>query len=164
MGLFTRGGRYDFEDAAGIHRATKTVVRTIDVNAGDTSDSYQFDNTAANTTQQVITMTNLIPIWAEVLSCQVRCVETVTGSTAVAVSVGTSSGGSDLLVTANIDSANDALVTGKGVGPELSASDAARSVYFSATPAANWNTLSEGRWAFFMTYIDYSEAGQKEGV
>lgn len=134
----------------------KTICKTIDLDDDASTDDYQFDDDAANTTEQVITLTNLLPAYAELVSCQLRCFETVTGSAAMSIDVGTTSGGDEILAAANTDSANEINTTAAAGSPVLAATNAARSVYVNATPAANWNTLDAGRWIIFVTYIDYA--------
>jgi hypothetical protein len=135
-----------------------TIIKTIDCNSADTTgDDYQFDNSQANQTEQVITLTNILPAYAELVSVQLRCFETVTGSAQMSIDFGTSSGGAEVFAAANIDSANDITGTEAGASPELQATNAARSLYLNATPNANWNTpLVQGRWAIMLTIIDYA--------
>ncbi len=46
--------------------------------------------------------------------------------------------------------------TAAGTGPILAATNAARSLYFSVTPSANWADMaSAGRWAVMIRYDDY---------
>lgn len=140
-----------------VHLAVKTVIKTFDVNAADTSDDYQFDNTAGNASEQTIEIASIIPAYAEILSAQVRCFETVvsSGTDVMAIDVGTSDGGAEILATADTDTANDINATAAGDGPEVVATNAARSVWVNATPDEDWDTLTEGRWAVMVTYIDY---------
>ena len=143
--------------------AVKSIVKTIDVNDDASTDDYQFDDDAANTTEQVITLTNIVPAWAEVVSVQVRCLETVTGSQSMSIDVGTASGGDQVLAAASPDTANDLLATAAAESPELASAAAARSLYVNATPGGNWSTLDAGRWAIIITYIDYGAAYTQSG-
>ncbi len=70
----------------------KVVCKTIDLDDDASTDDYQFDDDAANTTEQVITLTNILPAYAELVSVQLRCFETVTGSASMSIDVGTTSG------------------------------------------------------------------------
>jgi hypothetical protein len=142
---------------AGTYLATKTIVKTIDLDDDASTDDYQFDDDAANAAEQVITLTNILPAYAELLSWQVRCFETVTGSASMQIDVGTSSGGAEL-GTGSPDTANDIIGSAAGAAPALVATNAARSLYVSGTPGANWNTLNAGRWSVMLTYIDYGAA------
>jgi len=136
---------------------TKTVAYTIDLDDDASTDDYQFDDDAANSDEQVITIANAIPAYAELVSVQLRCVETVTGSAAMSIDVGTSSGGDEILAVADTDTANDINATAAAGGPELAATNAARSVYVNANPTGvNWSTLDAGRWLLQITYLDYS--------
>ena len=143
--------------------AVKSIVKTIDVNDDASTDDYQFDDDAANTTEQVITLTNIVPAWAEVVSVQVRCLETVTGSQSMSIDVGTASGGDQVLAAASPDTANDLLATAAAESPELASAAAARSLYVNATPGGNWSTLDAGRWAIIITYIHYGAAYTQSG-
>ncbi len=135
--------------------ATKTVYKTIDVDDDASTDDYQFDDDAENTTEQVITLTNILPAYAELVGWQIRCFETVTGSASMQIDFGTTSSGTEL-GTGSPDTANDILGTEAAASPVLAATNAARSLYISATPGANWNTLDAGRWSLMITYVDYS--------
>ena len=143
-------------DASGdVMYMVKTVVKTIDLDDDASTDDFQFDDDAENQNEQTIDCGAIIPAYAEILSCQLRCFETVTGDGTMGIDVGTSSGGNEILSSANTDSANDINATGAGDGPEVVATNAARNVYVNATPGANWNTLDAGRWAIMVSYIDY---------
>lgn len=120
---------------------------TIDVDDDASSDNYQFDDDAANQTEQVITISNAIPAYSSLIECQLVCLETVTGSTAMSIDVGTSSGGGEILSAANTDSDGDLNTPAAGTSPSVAASTSAQSIYVNATPGANWNTLDAGRWA-----------------
>ena len=139
-----------------VYIATKTVIKTFDIDPAG-SDDYQFDNTVGNVTEQTIEIASIVPAYAEIVSAQVRCFETVvsSGVDVMAIDVGTSDGGAEILATADTDTANDINATAATVGPEVVATNAARSVWVNATPDANWDTISAGRWSVMVTYIDY---------
>jgi hypothetical protein len=135
--------------------APKTIIKTIDVDNDASTDDYQFNDDAADAAEQVITLTDILPGYAELTGFQIRCLETVTGSTKMGVKFGTTSGGEEIMALSNIHSTNDVGGTSAGRGPILAATNAVRSLYISATPGANWNTLDAGRWAVMITYVDY---------
>ena len=142
--------------------AQVTVIKSISSNDDASADDYQFDDDAANANEQVITLTNILPAYAELVSWQVRCFETVTGSASMQIDLGTSSGGAEL-GTGSPDTANDIIGTAAGAAPVLAATNAARSLYFSGTPGVNWDTpLNAGRWALMLTYIDYGQIYTQE--
>lgn len=164
MGLCTTA---DYSLAAGnstaitvddMFSAVKTVVKTIDLDDDASTDDYQFDDDAANTTEQVITLTNILPAYAELTGWQIRCFEGTTGATTATVQWGTSSGGTELANEATAcDDTSEIIGTAAGAGPILAATNAARSLYFSVTPSANWSDMaSTGRWAVMITYVDYA--------
>ncbi len=133
----------------------KTVCKTIDLDDDASTDDFQFDDDQVNQTEQPVDLGAIIPAYAEIVSCQVRCFETVTGSASMSIDIGTASGGAEILTAANTDSANDINATGAGDGPEVVATNAARNVWINATPGANWSTLDAGRWIVMVTYLDY---------
>lgn len=137
--------------------AVKTAIKTFSVIATGSLDDFQFDNTADNTDEQTIEIAGIVPAYAEILSVQLRCFESVAGGAGVMVTdVGTSDGGDEVLATGNIDQANEIAVTAAGDGPEIGSTAAARSIWFNVAPAVdNWNTKTAGRWAVIVTYIDY---------
>ncbi len=137
--------------------ATKTVIKTFSVISTGSLDDCQFDNTAENSDEQPCEIAGIIPAYAEIVSAQLRCFETVAGGVAViAATVGTSSGGDEVLGASNPDSANDIEATVAGNGPVIVATNAARSIWLNGDPPIdNWNTKTAGRWAVIITYIDY---------
>lgn len=140
---------------ADVYPLIKTVIKTIDVDDDASTDDFQFDDDASNQTEQPVNLGAIIPAYAEVVSVQLRCFETVTGSAAMSIDLGTASGGAELLAAANIDTANDIDGTATGAGPKLEAANSAKSVWINATPDADWDALDAGRWAVMVTYIDY---------
>lgn len=145
---------------ADIVYSLKTVCKTVSAVTAASADDYQFDNTAVNNTEQVITMTEIIPAYAEVVSVQIRCIEALISSggdpdVLTSADLGTSSGGAELLATAATDTLNEINAFAAGAAPVAGATNAARSVYFNVVPEDNWSTLTAGRWAILVTYIDY---------
>jgi len=134
---------------------TKTVIKTIDLDDDASTDDYQFDDDAANTTEQVITLTNILPAYAELVSWQIRCFEGVADANTFGVDFGTTSGGTEI-GEGDTDDTDEVLASAAGAAPALAATNAARSLYFAGTPSANWSIMhSTGRWAVMLTYIDY---------
>lgn len=135
---------------------TKTVIKTINLDSSDDNDDFEFNDTAANSTSQNVNLGAIIPAYAEVVSVQARCFETVGGSQTFQVTLGTSSAGNQLLAQTTIDAANDIDGTATGAGPKLEASNAARNVWINGDPSGNWSACAgAGRWSVMITYIDY---------
>jgi hypothetical protein len=139
---------------SGTYLSSKTVVKTISVDDDASVDDYQLDDDAANNTEQVVQMYHL-RAYCDIVSVQVRCFETVagSGSTVMGIDVGTTSGGAEVIATANIDTANDILVPAAGTYPLIAATNAPRYLYVNFKPTANWDTLTAGRWSVLITYI-----------
>lgn len=136
---------------------TKTIIQTIDLDDDASTDDYQFDDDAANTTEQVVTLTNILPAYAELTGWQIRCFEGMADANTATVQFGTSSGGTELADEATAcDDTSEVVGTAAAAGPVLAATAAARSLYFAVTPSVNWNVMhSTGRWAVLITYTDY---------
>jgi hypothetical protein len=146
--------------ASSIFYVTKTIIKTIDLDDDASTDDYQFDDDAANATEQVKTLTNILPAFAELTGWQIRCLEGVADANTATVQFGTSSGGTELANEATAcDDTDEIIGTAAGAGPILAATGTARSLYFSVTPSANWSAMhSTGRWAVLITYVDYGAA------
>ena len=136
-----------------------TMVKSIDVDSAETSPDIDFvlNNTVANVTEQSINVGEIKP-YAEIISVQLRSYETVagSGSAVMSIDVGITSGGAELLTTADIDSDEDISTTATGASPKLGAVKTERTLWVNFTPTANWNTLTAGRWVVLITYIDYN--------
>lgn len=147
----------DVTGAAETYLMMETVIKTINLDSSDDNDDFEFDDSQNNVTEQTVDMGAIVPAYAELVSAQLRCFETVagSGSAVMAIDLGTSDGGAEIFATANIDTANDISATGAGDGPEIVATAAAKNVWINATPTANWDTLTAGRWSVMITYIDY---------
>lgn len=135
---------------------TKTVIKTINLDSSDDNDDFEFDDTANNSTSQNVNMGAIIPAYAEVVSVQARCFETVGGSQTFQVTLGTGSAGNQLLAQTTIDAANEIDGTATGAGPKLEAANVAKNVWINGDPSANWDDCAgAGRWSVMITYIDY---------
>lgn len=153
----TSNGVFSNTDGKETGYIIKTISKTISVDDDSSTDDFQFDDDATNNSEQPVDLGAIIPAFAEILSVQIRCFETVAGSGSgvMGLDLGTASGGAEILSTANTDSANDINATAATTGPEVIATNAARDVWINATPTANWSTLTAGRWNIMVTYIDY---------
>lgn len=147
----------DVTGAAETYLMMETVIKTINLDSSDDNDDFEFDDSQNNTTEQTVDLGAIVPAYAELVSAQLRCFETVagSGSAVMAIDLGTSDGGAEIFATADIDTANDISATEAGGGPEIVATAAAKNVWINATPDANWDTLTAGRWSVMITYIDY---------
>ncbi len=142
------------------YNAYKTVIRTISIDDDASTDDFQFDDDAVNANEQTVDMGALIPAYAEIVSAQVRCIEAVVSSEAnpddiTGLDLGISDGGGEILTTGTPDDLNDILSTVAADSPEIIATNAARNVWINLDPEDNWSTMSAGRWAVMVTYLDY---------
>lgn len=142
----------------------KTKVLTVGV-TGDTQADEVWDLTQNNTTEQVLTFADVLPSNCRIISFELVCVTSVTGSgsTELNIESGISSSGAELVASASCNVANE--VRGIIDAAKLPAIEmywngnidqySFRSIYLSGTPTANWNTLTAGKWRALLTYIDY---------
>ncbi len=135
----------------------KSVIKTIGI-AGNGMDFTL--TSVANNTEQQLDLGAIIPAFATVLDCQLRCFETVagSGSAVMTIDVGISTGNDDLLFAAAVDSVNDVRVPDIAAAPLILPAITAQSVWVNFTPTANWDTLTAGRWAIIVAYIDLAAA------
>lgn len=141
-------------ESADVIYPLKCVTKTISANDDASADDFQFDDDAANSTAQNVDMGAILPAFAEIVSVQVRCFETVSAGT-FQVTLGTASAGAELLAQATLDAANEIDGTATGVSPKLEAANAAKNVWIQGDPSGDWTAVGDGRWAVFVTYIDY---------
>ena len=138
------------------------VRKTLDLDDDASTDDYQFDDDAANTTKQTITLTNILPANASLVSWQIRCLEGVADANTFTVDLGTSSGGTQLY-TGLVDDTSEIAGPAAGSAPILAATNAARSLYLGGTPSADWSIMhSTGRWAIFIKYTDYAAVNTQD--
>lgn len=98
----------------------------------------------------------IIPAASRVLDVVLRCVTSEGTAATITWDIGVSDGSNEYLAAATNDADGD--INGVTVGgyPYATISDTASSVYVSATPDANWSTLTNGKWEVYVTYIDNS--------
>lgn len=133
---------------------SKTVIKTIDLDDDASTDDYQFDDDAANATEQVITLSGILPARATLMDWQIYCIEGADDANTVTVDFGTTSGGSEL-GTGTPDDLDEMISMAAGASPALAPTNAARSLYVGATPSANWNVMhSLWRIEVVISYID----------
>ena len=135
----------------------KTVCKTISINDDASTDDFQFDDDAGDSAAQNVDLGEIIPGYAEVVSCQVRCFETL-GAGTFQVTLGTASAGAELLAQATIDADTELDGTATGAGPKLEAANAAKHVWIQGDPSGDWTACGDGRYIVMVTYIDYGAA------
>lgn len=136
-----------------IYQVMKTVVKTISMDDDASTDDFQFDDDAANQTEQPVDFGALIPAYAEIVAVQIRCFEAVTGGT-MSIDIGVTTGAGDILGAVACDALNEVFGGAAASAPIIGVTNAARNVWVNATPSANWNTLTTGRYTVMVTYLD----------
>ena len=142
--------------AADAARRVKTKVFTIGA-VGVAGCDFNFA-TAANTTAQAKNLGAIIPAFGQILSVVAKTDTTFagTGITAFGVTMGTTSGGTEIAASADLilkDAINQPAV---GAGYTLIAvSKDAKSIYIGGTPTGgNWSALTAGKLSVYVTYLD----------
>ena len=143
--------------------AVKMLVVTISVDESPATD-FGFDDTQANKTAQGIRVA-VLPANSMINSAFVKCVETLTGSGEMQLTLGTSDEGNQILTSVSADTANDVMGTAAGESPEIAAGTAAINVWISGTPVTNdWDEITAGSWDVCIVYTDYSAALTQTGT
>ena len=132
----------------------KTVIKSISMDDDASADDFQFDDDAANTTEQPVDFGALIPAYAEIVSVQIRCIEAVVGGT-MSIDIGVTTGADDVLAAVACDALNEVFGGAAASAPIIGVTNAARNIWVNATPSANWNILTAGRYVVIVTYLDY---------
>lgn len=136
----------------------RTIVKTVDLDDDLSTDDFQFNDDATNSNAQNIDLGALIPAYAEIVSAQVRCFETV-GAGTFQIKLGTASGGTEILTQATVDAADEIKATGAFDAPEIGAVNSAVNIWFEGDPSGNWSAAgSAGRWIIIVTYLDNGAA------
>lgn len=114
---------------------------------------YNFTS-AANMTEQSIQLgaTTIIPATSPVASIVARCIAGMNGAITGTVDVGLDAGTDEYMSAVNIDDTDEITSVSQVLTPSVSAT----SVYFSATPDANWSTLTTWKVKVDIYYFDGS--------
>lgn len=112
--------------------------------------------TAANTTEQVITLGAIVPAGARIVSVSTYTTAVFTGATTLVAEIGTASSGADFIASASIYAANAITATAAGGVFIAAPFSTATTVYVSATPGANWSSVTAGKVTVYVTYIPYN--------
>ncbi|MHC4622258.1 MAG: hypothetical protein ACYTEQ_31375, partial [Planctomycetota bacterium] len=118
----------------------KCKLSSIQSDDDSQTDPFMFDDDVGDQVEQSVRIMT-IPAYATIIACDVRCIETVTGSASMGIEIGTSSGGNQILATSDCDSAGDTMGTAAGEAIEIAASSSAID-------------LDAGRWFVSVVYID----------
>lgn len=145
----------------------RVITKTVDI---DTSPSpatdYHYDNGAGvtNTTEQVVTLTDILPAYCDLAAAKLRCYQTVTDHQSMTFDLGTTSGADEVWGGKAVDTTGDIDGTAAGECPELAAMSSATTLYLSGTPGRNWSTLASGRWIIMLVVDDYGALYTELGI
>jgi hypothetical protein len=157
LGGTEKTGTYDiyaanFYQNSSIGNLTKTKKVTIGYN-GSGAD-FEF-TAAADTTEQNLSLTNLLPAFAQLVSAIIVSTENISvGITSLNLALGTTSSGEEIITAGDNDTLNDILESSGSV-PIVATTATLRNIYLQGNiVGANWSTLSAGQWYVNLTYTD----------
>jgi hypothetical protein len=142
-------------EGSSLYGAIKVVKKTIG-HVGDTVCDFQFV-TAADQAEQPIDLGAIVPAHARVLDVSTMTTEAFVfsgGATTLVAETGNATSGAQFIGSASIY-ALDANTSGAAAGaPYVAVNTSASKVWLSATPGANWSTMTDGVVEVIVTYLD----------
>ena len=142
-------------EGSSLYNACKTARVTIGY-VGSSGYTYSF-TTAANTTPQSIDCGAIIPANARILDVSVintqACVFSG-GATTFTGSLGLVSSGTLIMNTTTLYALASAGGSTIATAPLTVISSSAQHIFFTATPGANWSTMTAGSFSLLVTYVN----------
>jgi hypothetical protein len=138
----------------------RTYEATVDVNDDDADCDYEFDDDAANETAQEISI-GVLPPFTQIVTFYIANIEAVAGGAEnnAQFKLSTTASGAEIMAQtafAALDDVNDIVASTAGDAPDLTGAGATgNTILLECDPNDNWNTLTEGEWHVFVTYLDY---------
>lgn len=130
----------------------KTVKLTIGA-PGIADCDFNFAS-AANTTEQVIDLGAIIPVMARVLDVKSHTEIPFVGINTLVAEAGNASSGNQFIASATILAKNAITAVAHAGGLNVAPNKAATHVYVAATPGQNWSLLTNGKVAYYVTYVE----------
>lgn len=137
----------------------KIVKKTIGWDGATGTDFKWTGN--ANHAAQHMDLGAIVPMKSRVIAVEIVCTETLTAGGAIDITLGAgnASGGAQFSVAASCDDINEVVGI---IDPDLPAAvimdwDTDTHVWIEGDPDANWDTMTAGKWAVYVTYINYED-------
>ena len=130
----------------------KTVKYTIGA-PGIADCDFNFAS-AANTTEQVIDLGAIIPVMARVLDVKSHTELPFVGVSTMVAEAGSSSSGNQFIASATIKAKNAITAVAQTGALNVAPNKAATHVYVAGTPGSNWSLLTNGKVAYYVTYVE----------
>lgn len=144
---------YQNLDSLDIYKTVRTIRKTIGA-PGLASMDYNFAS-AANQTEQVITLTDIVPAKARILDVMLFTSAVFSNAVSLSTDIGLTSGGAEIAAAADMQAANAINAIAVGASTVALPTAAARSIFVNATPGANWDVVgAAGSMEIFVTIID----------
>jgi len=114
----------------------------------------------ANHTAQNLDLGTIIPAKARVTAIEIVCTETLTAGGAIDITMraGNASTGEQYIVSASCDDLNEvvAIIDATKPAAVLMNWASASHIYIGGDPDVNWDTMTAGKWAVYITYQNYT--------
>lgn len=130
----------------------KTVKFTVG-GVGVEDVDFNF-TTAENQVEQAVDLGAIIPALARVVDVLVVTNTTFTGAVSLGIEVGTTSGGNELVTTADLITAGAINQIATGSSPKVNIVGTASHVFVNGSPGANWSLVTAGKLTIYISYID----------
>jgi hypothetical protein len=137
-----------------------TISKAIALEQYGVGYNFKLDTSAANHTAVNLDLGAIIPAKARVMAIEVVATNNTVssaGASDITIAVGNASGGAQFIAAASCDDQNEVV----GItNPDLPAAvkmnyAAATKIWMTFDPDQNWNTITNGEWRIYITYIQY---------
>lgn len=132
-------------------KTLRTIRKTIGVEGSGADFEFEPDE---DQVEQVIELEDELPARGKLVNLTLITDEAFAGVTSVSCDVGTTSSGDELIAAADMVAANTIEEGALGALYALKTAIAARSIYVSVTPDADWDEHTAGVISVYISYID----------
>jgi len=150
-GLIHRGKVND--NFTELYNTPYKTIKKIVGGVGVTSCDFNFA-TAADQVEQGIDLGAVVPAFARIVDVLAVTNTTFTGAVSLGIEVGTTTGGNELVSTADLITAGAINQIATGSSPKAAITGTASHVFVNGTPGANWSLVTAGKLTIYISYID----------
>ena len=130
------------------------VIITKTIGRFGTGKDFNFAN-PADLLEQSLDMGFLLPAYAVVKSCVIKCVIALVGIADINMKLGNVSAGNQFITPASVNTLNETIAQGASL--PVANKDASK-VFISATPVTNtWDLATAGEWLLTIVYEDFGK-------
>jgi len=147
---------YQNLDALDVYKTVRTVKVTLGWH-GATGTDFTFAS-AADHTAQNIDLGAIVPAKARVMDVTIVCTETLTAAGAIDITLraGNASAGEQFIASASCDDINEVVGVIDATKPAAVLANwaSATNIWIGGDPDADWETITAGKWAIYVTFND----------